>query len=68
MNLCVVELTTTPADERLNHQGVALRVELSYDKAGGPRRLLPETINPCDGVDGTRNSFGCPLGTAHPCK
>lgn len=34
MNLCVVELTTTPADEHLNHQGVALRVELSYDKAG----------------------------------
>lgn len=34
MNLCVVELTITPADEHLNHQGIALRVELSYDKAG----------------------------------
>jgi len=34
MNVCVVELTTTPADENFNQQGFAVRVEISYDESG----------------------------------
>lgn len=34
MNVCVVELTTTPADEHFNQQGFAVRVEISYDESG----------------------------------
>jgi hypothetical protein len=34
MNICIVELTTTPADEHLNEQGFAVRVEISFDESG----------------------------------
>jgi hypothetical protein len=34
MNICIVELTTTPADEHLNEQGFAVCVEISFDESG----------------------------------
>ncbi|WP_418117320.1 hypothetical protein [Variovorax sp. 350MFTsu5.1] len=34
LNFCFVELTTVPADEHLDQQGVAVRVEFSYDESG----------------------------------
>lgn len=34
MNVCIVELTTNPADEHFNQQGFAVRVEISYDESG----------------------------------
>jgi hypothetical protein len=34
MNICIVELIATPADEHLNEQGFAVRVEISFDESG----------------------------------
>lgn len=34
LNSCYVELTTVPADEHIDRQGVAVRVEFSYDESG----------------------------------
>jgi hypothetical protein len=34
LNSCFVELTTIPADEHFDQQGVAVRVEFSYDESG----------------------------------
>jgi len=34
LNFCFVELTTVPADEHSDQQGIAVRVEFSYDEFG----------------------------------